>query len=350
LDLWKQKWSRRAVTAGLVVAGTLPFFTVQVVFDLRTTGHAFKTPYTLYLNEQVPGGTFGFHRFDPNARPQSSLPQVQADYELTRSYLELHQPDNFLAPWFHTQFPAGFAPRPPYLAMIADTTLPIRALLSFVPVGLLSLTHRRRWVLWGTLPVFLALYLCNPFFLEHYAIAIIPAMVLWVLLGFDAATRAWPRHQSRITGVATALVVAASLTSLWEINHLIVRDPSKQVSDEPLPSALLRKAHELLRGERAVVLFRYSPKQNWKAEPVYNSEVVWPDDAEVVRAHDLGARDSEIVDYYAQTQPDRVFFVWDLGKDELRRIGTAASLREAERRGENIDRLLHPSTDSSSPH
>lgn len=342
LDLAGQPARRWAMAAALIVAGAAPFFAVQVVFDIGVTGHPFQTPYTLYLNEQVPGGTFGFHQFNPAAEPKSPLPQMRQDYALTQTYLALHEPGNFLYPWFHEQHPQPFAPRPSYLGMIADTALPARILLILLPAGLLGLTDRRRSVLWATLPVFLLLYVFNPFFLEHYAIPIIPAIILSVLLGMESVVRAWPKYRPQVAAALTAIIVVASVTALWEINHLIVRDPAKQITDEPLPSPLLRKAHEVLNGERAVVLFRWSSGHNWKAEPVYNLDAIWPDDEEVIRAHDLGPRDSEIVDYYAARDPQRVFFVWDLGKDELRRIATAGELREAERQGKDLDALLHP--------
>jgi len=167
-------------------------------------------------------------------------------------------------------------------------------------------------------------------------------VLLLVLLGANAVADALPSTRGQIGAALVAGIVAAAVTSLWEINHVLVANPAHQITDEPMPSALLRKAHDVLTGERAVVLFRYAPNHNWKAEPVYNSDVTWPDDAEVVRAHDLGPRDAEIVKYYAQRQPDRTFFVWDLGKDELRRIGTAADLWNAVQRGKDLDLLLHP--------
>ncbi|HXE53392.1 MAG TPA: glycosyltransferase family 39 protein [Tepidisphaeraceae bacterium] len=342
IEIRDDSLSRKALCIALLIVGAVPFLGLQVRFDQAVTGHPFQTPYTTYLAEQVPGSTFGFHRFNPAAEPQSTLPQMRRDYELTKSYLALHQPQNFLSPWIRGQHPAGFAPRPAYLAMIADTTLPTRALLLLIPAGLLGLTGRGRIVLFATFPVFVLLYILNPFFLEHYSVPIIPAVLLLVLLGANAVADALPSTRGQIGAALVAGIVAAAVTSLWEINHVLVANPAHQITDEPMPSALLRKAHDVLTGERAVVLFRYAPNHNWKAEPVYNSDVTWPDDAEVVRAHDLGARDVEIVKYYAQRQPDRTFFVWDLGKDELRRIGTAADLWNAVQRGKDLDLLLHP--------
>jgi hypothetical protein len=77
------------------------------------------------------------------------------------------------------------------------------------------------------------------------------------------------------------------------------------------------------------VLFTYPEHGNYNEEPVYNIDVPWPDDAAVIRAHDLGpAKNQEIFDYYARTQPDRTFYQFDwtrflAGGDPLKRLGTA---------------------------
>jgi hypothetical protein len=83
----------------------------------------------------------------------------------------------------------------------------------------------------------------------------------------------------------------------------------------------------------AVVLFRYRPGVNFHQEPVYNVDVAWPDDAPIIRAHDLGARNAEIIDYYARTQPDRVFYLFDMGNGSLTEIGMAGELAKQLMRG-----------------
>jgi hypothetical protein len=337
LALRDQPPKRWAATFAAIATGAAPFLALQIVFDIGVTGHALKTPYTLYLQQEQPGATFGFHRFDPAAQPQSALPQQRADYAFSKTYLSRHQLDHFWKPWLQTQYPSGYQPRPAYLAMIADTSLPARWLLVLLPVGLLGLRDGKRLVLFLTLPLFIFLYMFNPFFLEHYAIPIIPAVILLVLLGAEAIPSAWPRYQTQLQPIIVALIVATTATSLWEINHLI---GSESHTDESLDSALLRKAHDLY-GERAVVLFRWDPDQNWKAEPVYNSEVAWPDDAEVIRAHDLGPRDVELVEYYAKHQPERVLFIWDQKLDEVRRIGAVGDLARQLHEGRTIESILH---------
>jgi hypothetical protein len=82
----------------------------------------------------------------------------------------------------------------------------------------------------------------------------------------------------------------------------------------------------------AVILFRYTrPAANvveWiNREPVYNTDVAWPDDAPVIRAHDLAPeRNREIIAYYAKRQPDRFFYRWNWTTGEVEELGTAADL------------------------
>ena len=61
----------------------------------------------------------------------------------------------------------------------------------------------------------------------------------------------------------------------------------------------------------AVVLFRYTAADNPVEEPAYNDDVVWPDQATVIRANDLGPRNIEIARYYAARQPWRKFYLLD---------------------------------------
>ena len=57
-----------------------------------------------------------------------------------------------------------------------------RWFLLLLPIGLLGFSDPRLSVLLATLPIFVILYALNPFFLEHYALLIIPAVVLAILL------------------------------------------------------------------------------------------------------------------------------------------------------------------------
>src|SRR5215469_18844576 len=110
-----------------------------------------------------------------------------------------------------------------------------------------------------------------------------------------------------------ALVLALCITSLWEFKHLMPT-PGQPYKDGMMESTVLTTMEaELPQAvqQPAVVLFRASPRSDFFEEPVYNTDVAWPDDAPIIRAHDLGARDVELVRYYAARQPARTFYVFN---------------------------------------
>ena len=111
---------------------------------------------------------------------------------------------------------------------------------------------------------------------------------------------------------------------LWPDRH--------QLGDETFISPFMRAAKvdlptaaDLRRP--AVVLFTYRTGDPVDAEPVYNTDVAWPDDAPVIVAHDLGPdRNREIFRHYAERQPDRFFYRWDRRTGKIDELGTAREL------------------------
>jgi hypothetical protein len=290
----------------LLILGAAPFLAIQLAFDKGVTGRFFETPFRMYLDRDAPGTQFGFPKYDPSARPKSVLPQKQAYYQnWVVPYIRRHQPGQLLSAWATH-----------WLPMILDTTTPTRAMIPLAIVGLAGLTDRRRIALWTTLPLFVLLYVFYAIFLEHYAIAVIPAVALTGVLAIPTLGSAFPRFRDGVTAAATMLIIASCVTGLWEINRWIA-PPGRQIADETFPSPLLRQVNEVLPQasdlkKPAVILFRYHPGDNFFEEPVYNTGVAWPDDAEIIRAHDLGAqRDREIIDYYARRKPVREFYLFD---------------------------------------
>jgi hypothetical protein len=86
-----------------------------------------------------------------------------------------------------------------------------------------------------------------------------------------------------------------------------MRDVAEQYASDQILAHLPRTP--------AVVLFRFDPKySDFHNELIYNDQVAWPDDALVVRATDLGDSENwKLYQYYAQHQPDRVFYIYDRG-------------------------------------
>src|SRR4029079_921041 len=90
---------------------------------------------------------------------------------------------------------------------------------------------------------------------------------------------------------------------------------------ERVPQSDVQTKIEMLVQRPAVVLFG-TPPDLW-TEMVYNTDVASPDDAPIIRAHDLGLRDAELIDYYGQRQPDRTIYQFDWPR------GNFAAIRHA---------------------
>ena len=118
---------------------------------------------------------------------------------------------------------------------------------------------------------------------------------------------------------------------LFSVRGLPESGPAEQV-DQPASMDLLRdiktKLARLPAGERALVFFRYHPEdaEEWKQEPVYTLDAAWPDQARVVRAHDLGARNAELIEYYARIQPDRQVYRYDMISRKMTALGRVTEL------------------------
>jgi hypothetical protein len=196
--------------------------------------------------------------------------------------------------------------------------LPSPLLIVLLPVGLLGL-GKGRWALWLGLPIFILLYASYTFFLPHYAVAIVPAVILMLLAGksvFQKSLADGPGLQFALT----MLIFAMAITALPELNP-VRRD---QVFDAPL----LRRVDKTLAEipGRAIVLFKFDPDRNLHEEPVYNIETAWPDDARIIRAHDLGAMNKKLFAYYAEHSPAREVYRYDEKDDSLAPLGNVKQL------------------------
>lgn len=319
----KRRGRRVAITAVCLGLGAAPFLALQIAFNLGVTGRAFDTPYAYYLRVDQPNTSFGFHPYDPAAKPQSVIAQKQTLYrENYVPYVRRHQPDRVLKAWATIYGP-----------MAVDTALPTRALAAVLPVGVLALVGRRRWAVAGAVPLFVLVYVGNTFFLEHYAVVVAPATILVALLGLHRLAEAVapkPRWAGAFRAGLSGGLALLCLASLPEASPLWGRDYAGH--DETFAAPLMRAVRSempaavLAAHPKAVVLFRYTPGQNVQEEPVYNTESAWPDDSAVICAHDLGERNVEIFRYYAKTQPDRFFYRWDRATGKVDELGFAKDL------------------------
>lgn len=324
MDLRGQRFGRWVATAGALALCMAPFLALQGVFDVGVTGHLLKTPYAWYLERDQPGSAFAAGAPSAALAPQSPLPEKQDFYR------------NWVAPRLagHTPGGAARAWASQYLPMVVDTTLPCRLFLVFLFPGLLALTTLPRRALAATLPLFFAVYFFNPIFLEHYAIIAIPAVLLLTLLGARQVAAASGRWRRQLVAGFTLALLVASITGLWEINRFISPRSTAQF-DETFPSIYLQYANrdlpQLIQSSSgpAVVLFKYPPGGNYFEEPVYNTDVAWPLDAPIIRAHDLGPQKNKaLFAYFAEHQPQRVFWSFDPSRLDmpLQELGPARQL------------------------
>jgi len=294
---WRQipPW-RRLATIVLILAAAAPFFALQAILNRGTTGSLLSTPYQLYLQQDMPGSGFGFHPFNAATRPLSTLPQ-KTQYWQTVRLDEIRQ---------HTlrHLPADLAWR---TVVIALCTLPSGILALLLLAVPFSLKDRRRSIVLCAAPLFLLIYLFNPFFLAHYPVPLVPVMAFAIALAVNVLT------QGR-DSFLPLMILAVCIASLPEFRH--------DIHDGTIPAMPISKlAHDQLASHvqaPAVVLFRFAPTDKSVEEPVYNDDVIWPDDAPIIRAHDLGPRNIEIARYYAAHRPNRQFYLLDRQENQNR--------------------------------
>jgi hypothetical protein len=309
MDLRGQHWRKWAATGLMIIACAAPFLQVQLVMNKGITGQYLKMPYRLYAEQYSPDWGLGFAPFDPNVRPKSTLLQKQIFYDqFDVPAATKHRPENIWPTWLHERLP-----------LIVKVCIPSSVMLVVVPVGLFEL-RRRRWILLLIPACFIAGYVFFPYFMAHYCMVLAPALIMAVLLG-KLVVEKWVKR-AEVSVFLTVGIAALCVTRMPEVDSSIKDDafnlPMMVYSQKYLPTLVKRPA---------LVLFTYHPGESIYAEPVYNESAAWPDDAEIIRAHDFGPeRDRELIDYYARLQPNRHVYVLDRGNLNLQYLGTPAEV------------------------
>jgi hypothetical protein len=225
---------------------------------------------------------------------------------------------NIIPNWLHYKLPEMGR------SMLAHVLL-----LLFIPVGFLGLRDPFRLAVAGAVGLFIILYTFYAFMFRWYPVPLIPSVFLLLLLGVDALSRL--RSDGRFFGTFPVLMAGA-----LAICALPGVDP--RVNDNGLPAQELRQIDYVLNTKvrpPAVVLFRYRTSHliGPAEEPVYNYDVAWPDNAPIIKAHDLGKeKNIQLFRYYAQRQPRRRFYLYDRATQRLTRLTPPAFQNEAGRR------------------
>jgi hypothetical protein len=164
-------------------------------------------------------------------------------------------------------------------------------------------------------------YAFNAFLMAHYMVIWLPPIILMVVMVPAVLARTFPRAAAVMPAAALLLVIAAAISAQPGINpHATGQFQTPVVSD--VRQKLAGLPHP------ALVFFPHDPDGDFDDEPVYNIETPWPDDARVVRAHDLGDRNIDLVRYYAERQPPRHVYVYLRGPRERHELGAAKELLE----------------------
>jgi len=315
LDFRKLPIRKTAQIVACLVATSSPFLSLQLIENIGVTGHALKTPYRLYADLYTPQMSFGFHDFDPTIRPQTTLPQRQDYYDqFTIPAAAAHRPDRVLRTWATERFP-----------LLASVTLPNRLLVPLALLSVFALTSKARVVTWAVLAVYVAFYSMFAYLLPVYCVVVAPVAIAWVLLGKDFLER-WAARSPRLRDATVTFLTAAaallSIAALPGVDREIIDDgflaPTMWFSYVDAPNAVERPA---------IILFRYTPGDNTNEEPVYNVDVVNPDDAPIIRAHDLGPeRNRKLFEYYAKRQPQRHVYLFDRRTRTLTPLGKVTDL------------------------
>ena len=302
----------------VAVLAMLPFAAIQLSTNRGVTGSFVTTPFSFYAARDYPGTQYGFGHYRAGDQPASALPQKRAYYETdVRPVVSTHSPATAARRWAQKNAPETILLGIPHAILIA-----------LLPAGAWAALSRRGipMAIVAPFPLFVLLYWPYAFFLPHYTLIAAPAIIAMLMLGRAAAMDLFPPGRSRtaIGAMLAAVIGGVALVELPEFNRLN--------ADEFFPATGLTQIDKALAGaippgERAVVLFRYpSDGGNPHEEPVYNPSAAWPDDARIIRAHDLGERNIELLRYYAKLQPGRVIWRYDRGSGELTRLGAVGDL------------------------
>jgi hypothetical protein len=207
------------------------------------------------------------------------------------------------------------------LPLMLFDTLPHPWMIALLPIGWMRVTNLRRFAFFAIFPLLFGLYTFNVLMLPHYVIVWAPIVVFNVLLAVEALAKTWPNAGRGIVATMSLLIVASAVgASPWVDRDVNERWQTPVMDD-------VRQKLATLAHTPALVLFHYEPRENaMHDEPVYNVETAAIDDANIIRAHELGPETEKLIRYYAERQPKRYVYLYDRGSMTLRELGPAGEL------------------------
>jgi hypothetical protein len=317
---------RLAWEIAVPVLAMLPFVVIQLGFDEGITGRWLTLPWAYLAARNDPYDTVSVAPLPPGVphEPRSVVPRVRAFSDAVSK------------PAYEAKIALSSLGRLRERALLPTLRngLPDPLLLVLLPVSMLGLWRRGRWVLVAVLPLFLVVYSRYTYVVAHYVTSVTPALIVMVLVGWDAVAALWGRTGATVVRIAGGAMLAtlalAALPQVWR------EAPADEWDIAPVLRLVDERIGETVRPP-AVVLFRAEPGAvSFHIEPTYNTDVAWPDDAAIVRAHDLGPeRNRRLFAYYAararqRGMTDRAVYLYDLSPATLNQppkyLGTAGEL------------------------
>jgi hypothetical protein len=290
-------------------AGLAPFAAVQLAFNIGVTGSPLSTPHQLYTRQHYPHAAYGPESAGDRLPVELSPRQRKYYEEFVLSIRQAQEGRSMAAVWLNDRAPVTIRQSgPPWLVLLW-------------PAAILCLRDPRRWVLAASLPLFVAVYWLLLVYINEYAIGAVSGVTLLALAGLEAVSALAGRRGQT---VRVALLLGLCVTMSWR-----AWGTSRYATphEQPVMSAVHR-ATQQIQGE-AILLIHQADDDDPHVEPVYNTDAPYPDQARVIRAHDLGPRNAELFDYYAGIAPHRRVWRYDRSTGRLSDMGVVADLAAA---------------------
>jgi hypothetical protein len=310
-DMRRDGLKRIATTLAALTLSAAPLIAVQVISNIGIVGHWYKLPYAVYVDRYYPSYRLGFPEYRPTQQP---LPQMKDLDQLFSVQIRQHTVANIVRSWAHYKLPE-----------MGRSLLANVLLLLFIPLGFLGLREPFRLAIVSSIVLFALLYSFYAFMLRWYPIPLIPAVFLLLLLGIDALRRFRPDGRF-FTAFPALMVAVLAVCALPQFDSYVD-------DGQAFPARELRHIDAAIAADvrpPAIVLFHYARNAGLDPheEPAYNDDVAWPDNAPIIKAHDLGPQNIRLIRYYAARQPRRRVYRYDRPTERLTYLGTAESLAQ----------------------
>jgi hypothetical protein len=320
-DVRREPMQVKLKIAAIVFLLALPFLALQLALDRAATGRWLQSPLDVYNRIYLNVNSLGLQKYDPNFLPPTPAEEVHDTYRICdeAAIRDFQTVPDAARQWVTFRIPTALG-----------VGLPTLLLVFLVPVAVIGLTDIRRRVLWAIFWCYLIGSAIFYLFGRQYVLAIAPALIFTVLLGAQASQQALPARGT----AAVFLPLAIGALAIYRIGlneqgafNYNGTGTIFQMNYEMIPQKIKEDGVA-----RALVMCRFNSSDAEKLqEPVYNWDVLTPDDAPIIRAHDLGETENvRLYQYYAKTQPDRFVYLFDhMNRSQpLKPLGVVKDLTE----------------------